>query len=159
MIAVFNSSPFIFLSGLDLADQSLGLFTDVCIPVNVHEEILRKSDKASDKLQALLTSNKIRVTETKNVRMIEALSRKLGRGESEAIVAAVEISADLIILDDRAARIEALSVGLAVRGTLGIIKRLMDLGMIRYELDKLYQDLSEMKFRVTKSIFNSVFTS
>jgi len=125
----------------------------------VREEILRKFDKASDKLQTLLKSNKVKVIEVKNVRMIEALCRKLGRGESEAIVAAVEISADLIILDDRAARVEALSVGLTVRGTLGIIKRLMDLGMIRYELDELYQDLSEMKFRVTKSIFDGIFSS
>lgn len=159
MKAVFNSSPFIFLSGLDLADQALGLFTDVCIPVHVREEILRKFDKASDKLQTLLKSNKVKVIEVKNVRMIEALCRKLGRGESEAIVAAVEISADLIILDDRVARVDALSVGLTVRGTLGIIKRLIDLGMIRYELDKLYQDLSEMKFRVTKNIFDGIFSS
>ena len=45
MKAVFNSSPFIFLSGLDLADLALGLFTDVCIPVHVREEILRKLRK------------------------------------------------------------------------------------------------------------------
>jgi len=71
MKAVFNSSPFIFLSGLDLADQALGLFADVCIPDHVREEILRKFDKASDKLQTLLKSNKVKVIEVKNVRMIE----------------------------------------------------------------------------------------
>ena len=89
--------------------------------------------------------------------MHEALCRKLGRGESEAIVAAIENLADLVVLDDHVARLEAARMGLNVKGTLGIIRRLMDLDIIQYELDELYQDLSEMKFRVKRSIFDGIF--
>ena len=91
--------------------------------------------------------------------MHEALCRKLGRGESEAIVAAIENLADLVVLDDHVARYEAARMGLNVKGTLGIIRRLMDMNIIQYELDELYQDLSEMKFRVKRSIFNEIFMS
>jgi len=59
--------------------------------------------------------------------MLEALCRKLGRGESEAIVTAIENLADLVVLDDHVARLEASRMGLNVKGTLGIIRRLMDL--------------------------------
>ncbi len=157
MIAVFNSSPLIFLSKLNVFEQSLKLFSKVTVPSYVQKKILQKEDIASEKLKVLLKSNDVVVAQAKNLRMVEALCRKLGRGESEAIVVAMENSGDLVVLDDQVARVEAARIGLNVKGTLGIIRRLMDLDIIQYELDKLYQDLSEMKFRVKRSIFDGIF--
>ena len=157
MIAVFNSSPLIFLSKLNVFDQSLKLFSKVTVPSYVQKEILQKEHIASEKLKVLLKSNDVVVAQAKNLRMVEALCRKLGRGESEAIVVAMENSGDLVVLDDHVARVEAARIGLNVKGTLGIIRRLMDLDIIQYELDELYQDLSEMKFRVKRSIFDGIF--
>ena len=91
--------------------------------------------------------------------MLEALCRKLGRGESEAIVVAIESLADLVVLDDHVARLEAARMGLNVKGALGIIRRLMDLDIIQYKLEDLYRDLSEMKFRVKRGIFDEIFMS
>ena len=159
MIAVFNSSPLIFLSKLNVFEQSLKLFSKVTVPSYVQKEILQKEDIASEKLKVLLKSNDVVVAQAKNLRMVEALCRKLGRGESEAIVVAMENSGDLVVLDDHVARVEAARIGLNVKGTLGIIRRLMDLDIIQYELDELYQDLSEMKFRVKRSIFDGIFMS
>lgn len=45
-------------------------------------------------------------------------------GESETIALATELQADFIILDDLAARKAALNLGLNVKGTLAIIKKL-----------------------------------
>lgn len=157
MIAVFNSSPLIFLSKLNIINQTLELFSGVAIPIYVRKEIFRKEDIVSDKLKDLIRSNNIVEIEAKNLRMVDALCIKLGRGESEAIVVAIERPADLVILDDHVARVEATRIGLNVKGTLGIIRRLMDLGIVRYELDKLYRDLSEMKFRVKRGIFDEIF--
>ena len=157
MIAVLNSSPLIFLSKLNVFDQSLKLFSKVTVPSYVQKEIFKKEDIASENLKALIKSNNVIIVKAKNLRMREALCRKLGRGESEAIVAAIENLADLVVLDDHVARLEAARMGLNVKGTLGIIRRLMDLDIIQYELDELYQDLSEMKFRVKRSIFDGIF--
>lgn len=157
MIAVFNSSPLIFLSKLNVFDQSLKLFSKVTVPSYVQKEIFKKEDIASENLKSLIKSNNVIIVKAKNLRMREALCRKLGRGESEAIVAAIENLADLVVLDDHVARLEAARMGLNVKGTLGIIRRLMDLDIIQYELDELYQDLSEMKFRVKRSIFDGIF--
>ncbi|MCL0070094.1 DUF3368 domain-containing protein [Dehalococcoidia bacterium] len=157
MIAIFNTSPLIFLSKLNVVDPALRLFSEIAIPVYVQKEILQKEDIASEKLKALLTSNSVVVVQAKNMRMVEALCRRLGRGESEAIVLAMEQSADFVILDDHVARTEAGRIGLTVKGTLGIIRRLMDLDIVECELDILYQDLSEMKFRVKRDIFDEIF--
>ena len=157
MITVFNSSPLIFLSKLNVVDQSLELFSKVMIPSYVKKEILQKEDISFEKLKVLLKANNVIVVQAKNLRMVEALFRKLGKGESEAIVLAIEQSAHLVILDDHVARVEATRIGLNVKGTLGIIRRLMDLDVIQYELDQLYRDLSEIKFRVKRGIFDGIF--
>ena len=157
MITVFNSSPLIFLSKLNVIDQSLQLFSKVIVPSYVKKEILQKEGITSDKLNDLLKANNVIVIQAKNLRMFEALCRKLGKGESEAIVLAIEQSAHLVILDDHVARAEATRIGLNVKGTLGIIRRLLDLDVIQYDLDELYRDLMEMKFRVKRGIFNEVF--
>jgi predicted nucleic acid-binding protein len=157
MITVFNSSPLIFLSKLNVIDQSLQLFSKVIVPSYVKKEILQKEDITSDKLNDLLKANNVIVIQAKNLRMFEALCRKLGKGESEAIVLAIEQSAHLVILDDHVARAEATRIGLNVKGTLGIIRRLLDLDVIQYDLDELYRDLMEMKFRIKRGIFNEVF--
>ena len=70
----------------------------VNIPAYVRKEILHKDDIASDKLKALLRSNSVVEVDARNFRMVDALCRKLGRGESEAIVVAIEHSVRLILL-------------------------------------------------------------
>jgi predicted nucleic acid-binding protein len=157
MIAVFNSSPLIFLSRLNIINQVLGLFSEVVIPGYVKKEIFRKEDIVSDKVKDLLRLNNVVEVGAKNLRMVDAFCRKLGKGESEAIVVAIERSADLVILDDHVAREEATRVGLNVKGTLGVIRKLMELDVIQCDPDKLHRDLLEMKFRVKRGIFDEIF--
>ena len=158
MIAVFNSSPLIFLSGIDIIDKALDLFSEVFVPSQVQAEIMAKEDVASEKLASLTASKRVIIVQAKNTRMVDAICRRLGKGESEAIVTAIEVTADMVALDDRAARIEAMTLGLNVKGTLGIIKKLMDIGIAEYELERLYQELSALSFRVSRTIFDEIFS-
>ena len=52
----------------------------------------------------------------------------MGKCEAEAIALSIETGADLVILDDHAARVEATRLGLSVKGALGIVRRLMENG-------------------------------
>jgi len=64
----------------------------------------------------------------------------LGKGESEAIALAIELNPDYVLLDDSTARREAKRLGLNIKGTLAVIKKLSKDGKISIEsLDKLYQ--------------------
>jgi len=48
-------------------------------------------------------------------------------------------------------------LGLEVKGTLGIMKRLMELGKFRSSTEALLQDLKKMDFRVKDKIFWEIF--
>ncbi|WP_240039100.1 MULTISPECIES: hypothetical protein [Okeania] len=81
-----------------------------------------------------------------------------GRGESETIALATELQTDFVILDDLAARKMATNLGLNVKGTLAILKKLAVEGRIEIgNKDEFYQNLVNIKFRICRSIFDAVF--
>ena len=104
MIAVFNSSPWIFLSKLGFLRQALELFDRVLLPSSVKEEISTRKDEAYEALQEVQGVEQIEIVTTSNVRFVAGLRRHLGKGEAEAIVIALEKNADVVVLDDHTAR-------------------------------------------------------
>jgi predicted nucleic acid-binding protein len=54
----------------------------------------------------------------------------LGEGEREAIALALELHADVLLLDDKKARRIAQEQGVSVAGTLGLLKVAHDRGLI-----------------------------
>jgi predicted nucleic acid-binding protein len=71
---------------------------------------------------------------------LQLLSAQLHPGEAEAIVLALDISADWILLDETDGRAVAARAGLRVTGILGILLRAKQRGEIPYlrpELDSL----------------------
>jgi len=90
MKAVFNSSPVIFLSKLNVIDQDVKLFNEITIPVYVREEISRKEDIASDKVKDLLESKDVIVVtlpsnKEYSIPQIKMLLNEIERGISKKI--------------------------------------------------------------------------
>ena len=151
--AVFNSSPWIFLTKLGIIEPALSLFQQIYVPLSVSKEILSKPDESASILEELQKKKHVDVLEARNIRLVNALGHRLGRGEAEAITIAIEIDVDLVVLDDYPARSEAMQLGLEVKGTLGIIRKLMELGRIEYNLRELLENLRRMNFRVRDELF------
>ncbi|MEH1790722.1 DUF3368 domain-containing protein [Nostoc sp.] len=129
------------------------------MPNFVAEEISAKSDAASQQVKALIDSDKILVKEIQLFSLANRLNMRLGRGESEAIALGTELQTYYIILDDFAARKEATRLGLNVKGTLAVIKKLQVDGRITIiSTDQLYQDILAMNFRVKRSLFDDIFS-
>ena len=127
MIAIFNTSPLIFLDKLSYLEKSLTLFQSVIIPKNVLNEIYIKDDNVKKDIIALKNQQ--------------------------------NVISDLVILDDYAARRIAIELGLEVKGTLGILKKLMENREIEiHDMNMFYNKLIDVKFRVRKSIFEKIFT-
>jgi hypothetical protein len=85
------------------------------------------------------------------------LRASLDPGESEAISLALELGADRVILDERAARRLALSLGLAIVGVLGILLASKQNGLIpavRPILDALVTN----RFRITPDLYEWLLT-
>jgi predicted nucleic acid-binding protein len=155
---VFNSSPLIFLARLHLLKVFVCASDEFYIPEFVIEEIKVKHDEASEYIQRLIHDNQIKVRATNLISLASSLNVRLGKGESEAIALCTELQADYVVLDDFAARREAIRLGLNVRGTLAIIRNLNSEGKIAIDnLDELYQRLMAINFRVKRALFDAIF--
>ncbi|MDJ0511173.1 MAG: DUF3368 domain-containing protein [Crocosphaera sp.] len=158
MKIVFNSSPLIFLARLDFLDKFIDGTAEFYCPEWVREEINDKSDVASKSINHLIESNRLISRPTNLFSLANRLNSRLGKGESEAISLGIEIQTDYIILDDFAARKEALRLGLNVKGTLAVIKKLDLSNQISIDnLDQLYQQLLSLNFRVKRELFDAIF--
>jgi len=157
MVAVFDSSAWIFLSKLGIIEPAISLFGKAIVPYFVKEEIAGRNDEASSALEKLHASGSVEILNAKSPRFVNALRRRLGKGEAEAIVVALDIDADFVILDDHVARLIAIQLGLSVKGTLGILRRLMELGEFKSDLKELYENLRNMGFWVKENLFWEIF--
>lgn len=158
MKIVFNSSPLIFLSRLEFLDSFLDSPDEFYLPIFVAEEISAKSDDVCQEVKSLIDSDIIAARAIQFTWLANSLNMRLGRGESEAIALGIELQTDYIILDDFAARKEATRLGLNVKGTLAVIKKLHVDGKITIDsLEQLYQKLVEINFRVKRSLFDAIF--
>jgi len=120
--------------------------------------VLNKINHLEILIDTLITENKLLVQKVKLVSLANSLNERLGIGESEAITLGIELQPDYIILDDFAARKEAIRLGLNVKGTLAVIRKLQLNGKINIsDLDILYQQIRNVNFRVRREIFDSIF--
>lgn len=110
-IVVSNSSPLIGLTQIQQLNLLENLFGNVLIPTAVASEITQ-----SVKIPAWIS-----IKPLSQPIATQILATALGAGESEAISLTLEMGADLVILDDRAARRLAQSLGLNVIGILGVL--------------------------------------
>jgi predicted nucleic acid-binding protein len=96
------------------------LFGKVIVSQAVQDELLAFHPQLPDFVLLRPMTGKYPVPETET----------LGRGEAEAITLAFELSADLLLTDDRKARQTAERLGLKCSGLLGLLVRAKDLGKI-----------------------------
>lgn len=158
MKIVFNSSPLIFLSRLDYLKPFLAKDDDFYLPKSVQIEINAKQDQASDNIQNLINNEKLIVKEINLISLANRLHDRLGKGESDAIALGIELQTDYIILDDYAARKEAMRLGLNVKGTLAVIRKLLnEEKIIIDDLDIFYKKIRKINFRVKREVFDSIF--
>ena len=159
MQTVLNSSPLIFLAKLTYLNQFIEPLDNYYIPQAVADEIGAKSDQASQTVHTLINSGALQVQGANLITLVNSLNQRLGKGESEAIALGIELKADYVLLDDSTARKEARRLGLTVKGTLAVIRKLSKDGKISIKsLDDLYQRLMEIEFRVKRSLFNQIFS-
>jgi len=158
MKIVFNTSPLIFLTRLELLEIFLSQQGEYFTPQAVFDEIQAKEDEVSLSLKPIFANQKIEIKPIQMSILANSLNQRLGRGESEAMTLALELNANYIILDDFAARREASHLGLQVKGTLAIIKKLQHDGQITLDnLEEFYQRIVSIGFRVKRSIFDDIF--
>lgn len=88
--------------------------------------------------------------------LVKSLKKDIDYGESEAIALAVEMNADLILLDDKMARTVASNFDLNILGTMGILVRARKKGLIQQLQPEINNLLVLANFRLSNELIKRV---
>ena len=140
MIVVSNAGPLIALARINKLDLLKHFFNTVFISKGTYDEVVIKG---KSKLGSKHVENAkwIKVKSIKNEWSVNVLRIDLDIGEAESIVLALELNANLLLMDELLARNIAESLGLKISGTVGILLKAKKLGLI----DKIKPNLDELR--------------
>ena len=152
---IFNSSPLINLAKINSLYLIEELFSQIIIPPAVRTEVIaqaRDKDESSD-IKELIDKNIIVIKEVENQTLVKTLQTNLDLGESEVIALALEINADLVVIDEMEARETADNLEINKTGFLGIIikahnKNIIDSGIT------LIDSAIEKGFYISDSLYD-----
>jgi predicted nucleic acid-binding protein len=152
-LIVADTSPLVYLILIDHIDILPQLFETVPVPDAVQEEL--RSALAAASIQAWVDSppSWIEVRQVANI-SDDAELTPLGPGERAAIMLALSIHADLVLIDERKGTQVALDRGLEVTGTLGILQRAARRGLIN--LAEAFDRLKQTNFRYHQHIMDKL---
>ena len=146
MLVVSDATPINLLVRLRLIDLLPTLYGHVVIPTAVHTELSHAHTPSA--IREWLTSrpNWLDVRKPADSDSIVAS----GAGEREAIALALELKADLLLVDDKEARMAARRLNIAITGTLGVLELASVKKLI--ELPTVVRQMEEHGFFVKKEI-------
>lgn len=144
-LVVSDASPLIALHQIDELKLLQGLFGEVVIPPAVAREVT----------PGVPLPPWVKTRTLQQPMAGEVLHASLGPGESEAISLAQEIHADWLLLDERAARRLAEGLGLPVAGTLGLLVRGKEKGLLDTVRSRV-EALLAVGFRATPALVENI---
>lgn len=137
---IVNSTPLIALCKIGCLSFLRDLYGEITIPEAVFKEVTVKNDVVRAAILNQMDWIHIQsVTTERDNKMYRA---KLHDGEVEVMILAQELQADLVILDDNAARKTAAFLGLPLTGTVGVLLRAKERGLID-QLMPLVEDMEK----------------
>lgn len=141
MIVVSNTSPLTNLAAIGQFHLLGALYTTVHIPLGVWDD-LNAFGQAWPGSREAAEADWVIQHAVADQTLVTALQDDLHRGEAETIALAIELKADLVLLDEKDARQRAKKLGLVVGGVLGILLQAKARGLlptVRPALDDLRQ--------------------
>lgn len=154
MIVVSDTSPLIAIAHLELPIVLERLFTSVLIPPAVHAEFLRFD---SERFRTVMSDWAfISIASPRDQQTVERLSRQLDPGESEALALAIEVQPDAVLVDETLGRRVALSLGLPVVGTLGVLLRAKAAKLVTGVGPLMVRLRTELQFRISDPLARDV---
>lgn len=155
MIVVSDASPLVALSAVGKLDLLPALYGEVIVPEAVYREAV--TDAAAQMGYAdRASATWLRVEALTNRTLVESFAGKLDRGEAEAIALAVQLSAELLLVDERKARQIALGLGIRITGVLGILAEAKQRGLIPSVKVVADQMMEAIDFRLAHGVSEQV---
>ena len=155
MIVVSNTSPIINLACIGQLDILRQLYGSIAIPESVYHEIAVTGSGAAGSRE-VQTLGWIETKKTTNRLQVAALLIELDKGEAEAIVLALELNAELLLLDERRGRTVASRLGLKSVGILSCLIEAKQMGLIPSIKPILDNLIVNAGFWVTENLYMRV---
>ncbi|NET61222.1 MAG: DUF3368 domain-containing protein [Symploca sp. SIO2E6] len=155
MIVVSDTSPITNLAAIGKLDLLHQLYTNIVIPVAVYTEMVGvdKFVPGAVEVQTLPWITTQTVANAQSVVDIQASQDNIDLGEAEAIILALELKADLLLMDERRGRALAANYGLSVTGLLGVLLQAKRNGLIRAVKPVIDELIEEADFRVGSQLY------
>ena len=132
-VVISDSSPLVHLSAINRFELLRELYPDLSIPQSVWDEVtIAGAGRTGAKELADAVNNgwiKLKSPGAKFIERIE--SEGLDRGETDALALALELKAEMILLDEVRGRTAARRLGVRAVGTLGVLIRAKARGLVR----------------------------
>ena len=155
-VVISDTSPVHYLVLIGHVALLPDLYKEVLIPQSVADELQRPAAPEPVRRWIADPPQWLQVVSLTAQPSFRSLDR-LDRGEHDAIVLALELKADLVLMDDREAVQEARGLGLSVTGTLGVLDRAAQRGLI--ELAPAIAQLRQTNFRVDPALLERLLAA
>jgi len=154
MKVVVNTSPLISLSILEKLNVLPLIFDEIYIPTAVFREtvIMGKGKYGSTDIE---NADWLKVLEISNKDLRDSIALSLDYGEAEVITLAKEVGIDTVIIDEYAGRRYAKMLDINVVGTLGILLKAKEMGLI-HQIKPLMEILLKHKRYIDMSLFEKI---
>jgi predicted nucleic acid-binding protein len=150
MKAAVDTSVLIALGKLGYLGLVKKLFDQLVIAESVFEEV--KGSEVFEQVNELIRDGFARVVRSTRRELLSMLVLHLGKGEAETIALALEMEADVVMLDDLEARRLARRFKMKIVGTLGVIKAFIDAELLKENPETLCERLIEQGFWVDREL-------
>lgn len=158
MIVVSDTTPLISFMKMNRLWVLKDIFGKIVIPNAVYKE-LTGNITYIDEAALIKECEYIRIDNIDNSMAVEILQNTTGldAGESEAIVLAREIHADILLIDEHKGRRVAKDIGLNITGTIGILLHGYDMGLLNEnDISECIISLQSSGIRVSKRLIELI---
>src|SRR6266568_695098 len=152
-IVISDTSPLRYLVLIGQADPLPALFTEVLIPEAVADELSQSATPEAVRSWIVHRPSWLQVVPL-TARPASVSSRDLDPGEHDAVLLALQLKVDLVLMDEREGVEEARRLGLTVTGTLGVLDRAAERGLI--DLTSAVAALRQTNFRIDPSLIDQL---
>jgi len=152
MSVVSNTSVLINLARIGKLDLLRKLYGQIIIPRAVWQEVVVEGagQPGADEVKSVTW---IKTQAAINKQLVHALRQDLDAGEAEAIALALEIEADLLLMDERLGREMARHSGLRFVGLIGVLVEAKHKGLIHAVKQQLEALRDVAGFRIKDELY------
>jgi predicted nucleic acid-binding protein len=153
MIVVANAGPLIALAHIGHFSLLQSLYGRLYIPPAVRDEVV-VSGRGRPGVVEVGAAAWIDVVAVRDMTAVQLLQERLDAGESQAIVLAIELDAELLLMDEARGRRIAEARGLNKTGTLGALIMAKKRGLI-LAVTPLLDELRAGGFRMDEELYQA----